>query len=254
MHALMPAKGFFVIIFEGRTGSSYTITALNKHPGILCYPEIMANFDHEQQKAMWEALTRGESIATINPYAEYHLYNWGTRIQKGNFVVVGFKTKIQDVCSVSVFYDLIQKHQFKLIYLKRQNLLKAAVSWINARRLNEQVQGHWNATNKMQVQGPLHVDLDELIVELRRRIRFERWHVDFFEAYDGDKRIFYYEDLLANEKDFFVNMQDFLGVGRRSLKGHFVKNTPDQLRDAVVNYTEVRDLCVGTYFERFLHE
>jgi len=45
-----------------------------------------------------------------------------------------------------------------------------------------------------------------------------------------------------------------LGVDDAEMEGRFLKNTPDRLEDAILNYDEIRHLFVGTYFDRFFEE
>ena len=246
-----PSRGFYVIIFEGRTGSSYTVSALNQHPNVFCYPEVLARCNQMQQRELLDALILGKSITHINPYAEDPMY--GARFERSH-EVGGFKVKLNDVYELEKFLDYLERHKFKLIYLKRQNILKSAISWMNARRLRRQYGFRWNPISKSEVQGALYIDPDVLLDELAVRIRYERWHETFYDAYAGKKRIFYYENLMQNEARFFGDMFGFLEVARHPVRGTFFKNTPDQLHEAVINYDEIRDLCVDTYFERFLDD
>lgn len=250
-----PSQDFFVIIFEGRTGSSYTISCLNSHPNVLCYPEILVRRPHHIQKEILDGIAQGHAIekwpqVIINPR-----YFHALPADKTSFEAIGLKTKLQDVKSVSHFFDYLHKHKFRLLYLKRHNVIKSALSKLNGRRLVKKYgDGHWNALRKEQVQGAFYVPPNALLTQLEERIRFEKWHQCFFELYQGYKKQFYYEDLLRDEKHFMLQVLNFLDVEDCALQGRFFKNTPDALQDAILNYDEIRKLFSNSYFDRFFVE
>ena len=247
-----PKAGFFVIIFEGRTGSSYTVSCLNGHPHVLCYPEVLARENSPLQKKILNGMIDGAAIeqissAWINPHYFHTLPT-----KRDVYQTVGFKTKLQDVWQVSQFDSFLHQHKFRLIYLKRRNLIKSALSMLNARRLvGKYGDGNWNASHKEQVQGAFYVPPDALIAQLQKRIRLEAWHQRFFDLYAENKQQFFYEDLLEDEAKFMRRLLSFLDVDDKTVQGLFFKNTPDQLEQAILNYDEIRSLFVNTYFERF---
>ena len=253
--ARMPTQCFFVIIFEGRTGSSYTVSCLNSHPNIFCYPEVLAHHSLEIQQKILKRVAHGQKIEGLPQVRLNQRYFHGDLQPENTFQAVGFKTKLHDVADVSRFYDYLHQNKFCLIYLKRRNVIKSAISMLNAHRMVRTFgPAHWNASDQKQVQGAFYISPGALLKQLEARICYEKWHQTFFTAYKKKKKVFYYEDLLQNERDFFFQILDFLGVDDAKMEGRFFKNTPDRLEDAILNYDEIRHLFAGTYFDRFFEE
>lgn len=250
-----PKRCFFIIVFEGRTGSSYAVSCLNSHPDIFCYPEILAHHSAIEQQDILTRLADGEKIeksaqVNLNP-----MYFHGGMKQAGVLQAVGFKAKLQDIWRVSDFYDYLYRYRFRLIYLKRRNIIKSALSMLNAHHLvREYGDGHWNASRKGQVQGAFYVPPDDLLTQLQERIHLEKWHQRFFDLYEEDKIQLSYEDMLQDEGHFMSRMLGFLQVQQNTLRGRFLKNTPNRLQDAILNYDEIQRLFLNTYFERFFDD
>lgn len=253
LHPRRPSKCFFAIIFEGRTGSSYVASCLNSHPDVLCYPEILDHRNARSQMAILELLFDGRPVETLNPYAKDRRYTHGSIQQKGHLQAVGFKTQLQRVLHLQHFFGRLRGNGCKLLYLKRRNVIKSVLSVCNAQRLHRRYR-LWNAEYRDQVQGALYIEPERFAEELYRRLQIERGHELFFEAYDLEKRIFYYEDLLGDQEAFFHHLLAYMGVDFRDMKGTFLKNTPDRLSEAIINYEEIRSLFAGTHFEQFFEE
>lgn len=250
-----PETCFFVILFEGRTGSSFTVSCLNSHPNVLCYPEVLAHRSAKEQRQLLKHIFLGKPLERLPFVMLNKRYFHGGIVPVQPLQCVGFKTKLQDVARVSKFHGYLHDHNFRMIYLRRRNLIKSALSMLNAHRLVQKFgQGHWNASHKEQVQGAMYVSPDDLLAELTVRIRHEVWHQRFFDLYAGKKRVFFYEDLVRDARAFLEGVQDFLDVPYHDLKGVFLKNTPDRLTDAILNYDEIYALFEDTCFERFFEE
>ena len=84
----------FVLLFVGRTGSTYLITALNSHPEVVAYGESLEEFKE------------GESSAQLD-----RVRNLLTPRFVGRIKVLGFKTKRVDVLDPSSFAQLLHKNQ-----------------------------------------------------------------------------------------------------------------------------------------------
>ena len=248
---LQPSTVFFVVIFEGRTGSSYLVSCLNSHPRVLCYPEILADVGPRRQERIVSAIVNGHPVEKINPYASDKRYYHEPSGQKRDLEAVGFKTKLYQVRNLERFFFSLQDNAFKLIYLKRKNIIKSVLSLCNAHNLRREY-GIWNAEHENRVLGAVHVDPEVFVRKLKERILLESAHEKFYEAYGGEKKIWYYEDLVSDQDGVFCALQNYLNVTHLQLSGKFFKNTPDTLSDAIENYDEIRNLFIGTSFEQFL--
>lgn len=245
-----PSKDFFAIIFEGRTGSSYVVSVLNRYPSLLCYPEILADQSGPGQKKILNALVKGFPVETLNAQAANAQYYHNNLDQKRNLEAVGFKVKLNQVIHLEHFCGFLERHAFKLIYLTRKNLVKSAVSELNAERLRKQYRRS-NAQIQAHVQGSLYVAPRILERELRRREKLTQAHCLFYKACQTVKYTFYYEDLLADQAPFFHTLFAVLEVSPRPHRGNFLKNTPDDLSDAIENYTEIRQYFQDTRFNEY---
>lgn len=246
-----PSACFFVLLFEGRTGSSFVVSSLNTHPNVLCYPEILADRGGNRQRMILDALFAGRPVEHLNPCAANARYfKHGAHLPK-DLTAVGFKVKLQQVHDVPELHDILVGREVRLVYLRRLNIVKAAVSEINAHRLWRKT-GLWNAERADQIQGGIAVDPHRLVKRLRRRERLEAAHRAFFSLYDAPKVEILYEDLMKDEPGFFTRLLDFVGVADRPLQGSFYKNTPDLLHRAIHNYEEVSRFLSRRGFESYL--
>jgi hypothetical protein len=64
----------------------------------------------------------------------------------------------------------------------------------------------------------------------------------------------YYEDLLIDERTIFARVLSFLEVQPKPLQGGTLKNTSDDLREAISNFDELRSHYLGTPYEQMLDE
>ena len=251
----IPSKTYFAIVFEGRTGSSYVVSCLNSHPGVMCYPEVLQDLSAEQQDKVLRLLVSGEPIERINPRTAQPAYFHGPIGSGTDLAAVGFKTKLSDVCDVRWLRRALAQGNFRLVYLKRRNIVKAVVSELNVSRLRRRFgPGVSNVCSRDHVLGHLHVDPEQLVAKLRRRIEREEAHERFYKSYPASKIRLFYEDLLADRSGFFARLLSFLKLPDLPLKGRFVKSLPDDLRVGIRNYSEIRHLLSETHFQQLLEE
>lgn len=247
----MPSGCFFALAFEGRTGSSHVVSSLNTHPDALCYPEILADVKGPRQKDVLDAFFEGRPVERECPHAANARYFGGRHVTKARFHAVGFKLKLQQVHDLPGFHARLASPSVRLVYLKRKNLVKAAVSEINAQRLWRKT-GLWNAEEPSQVQGGVKVNPDRLVRALERRGALERAHRAFFEICGNPRLELQYEDLLADRDTFLSRLLAFLELEDLPMAGGFYKNTPDCLREAILNYREVSRVLKGRGYGEYL--
>jgi hypothetical protein len=246
----------YLIMFEGRNGSSQLVSLLNAHANSLCYPELMPALEMAAQGKAIAAVARGLDLREINGYAaddNYYPQGFEQKWRTGPFTSVGFKSKISDFKNLVSALDDLEGADYRLIYLRRQNTLKAVLSWINGQRLATKTQ-HWNARHPGEIQGPVSVDMMDFREGLRRRQMVESLHKWFFDNYRGRKTVVFYEDMLANQYAFLAKILNFLDSPsvQSSFVGCFLKNTPDSLKTAVLNYDDLVREFGKTEFARYL--
>ncbi len=247
-----PSKCRFAILFIGRTGSSHVVSCLNSHPDILCYGEILKANKPQNQDLLFDCIERGEALENFSHWALPDRYIHDSTLAPRKLACVGFKSKISDVADLSRFRDQLHEGNYRIIYLDRQNLVKRALSGINSRRLHAE-HNIYNAVNTSQVQGPVEIDPRELLLKIENALASKAQIDTFIGNLKLAKLVLTYEQLLANESAFFRQLFQFLEVADAPVTGNIYKNTPDDLRLALINYDEVARALAGSPYAHFLH-
>ena len=219
----------FILLFIGRSGSSYIIDMLNSHPKIISERELLVPFkDSESEHNCLESLYNKE--------------------RDDNITAVGFKTKLTDVHDVEQFTGMLDEFDTKIIYLYRDNVIKQTVSRINRKRLHEDREHH-NLEKGDKKLPAFSIETDE----------FKKWFeetnnrsLEIHEYVHNVKRPqlrISYEDLLENHDLVFDRIFDFLDIEPHKMESKLVKNTSDDLKDVIVNYDELKNLYKNTKYE-----
>ena len=225
----------FVLLFQGRSGSTYLTQAIRSHP---------------QVKA------RGERVGGLpeNPRQLEKMSAFLLRDCQPECRAIGFKKKLRDIRDHRGFAALLTSLDARIIHLERRNVVKRAVSLFNALRLHEKT-GAWNLYSRSnELRTRLHIDPDELEARLEEYRVGRSQLLGFIAEARRPTLTLYYEDLLASH-DAVLNMAfGFLGVDRHAGRGHCHKNTSDNLREALVNFDELRAAYAGSEYEEMFDE
>jgi LPS sulfotransferase NodH len=218
----------FVILFPGRVGSTYLVSALAEHP------EVVAD---------------GERLSGLRPRGAEAQLAWARTFLRGPVVgrarARGFKTKLRDVQDPQGFADLVGDLDVRVLLMSRRNDVKHAVSRVTAKDLHEAT-GRWNRYDEAgAAPAPVHVDLERFHRLLDGVIADKAEIADYVRSLDRPTLEVEYEQLLAGPTAVFAQVQEFLGVRPRDLRGATVKNTSDDLRDVVANFDELRASVTG---------
>ena len=228
----------FVVLFIGRAGSSYLRELLNSHRMISMRPEILVKFKEEGDAKGQMRIVR-QVLFSPAPKSYAHC--------------LGFKTKLRDVLDQEAFSTLLQESSCSIISLKRYNIVKHAVSRLNARRLFR-TQGLWNITSNEQSLGPLTIEpckLRELIIDMQEQQR----EIDVFV---NNLRLptmeVFYEDLLDNKEQCLQRICCFLGAPYLNMRSNLLKNTDNCLEGAIENFPEVCQEFLGSEYYHLLFQ
>jgi hypothetical protein len=233
-----PANGLqrFTIFFQGRSGSTYLVEALDSHPRIRCEIEQLVGLRKtgaDGQLKWIEQFFAGEEEPRVS--------------------AVGFKTKLDDMLDKGAIAELLRRVDAKVILLSRLNVMKMIVSWFNSERLYEAT-GEWNQYPPGSRMDPFEVDLEKfdrrLGLVLHGKARLEA----YVRSLKLPKLQVCYEDLLTNEQRTLRQICDFLGVEAMPLQGRCIKTTSDDLRQVVTNYDELYAQYKGTHYQIMLDE
>lgn len=223
----------FVILFTGRSGSSYLASMLNSHQNILCEGEMLAQIISSGEQP-------GKQIEWSRRFFE--------SARSNDVLAVGYKTKVDDVVDTKGFAGILTTMDVKIIHLTRENLVKQVVSAINAKRLHEKT-GQWNVRDEGDRLGALAVDPAQFDRVLRNRINGESRLAAFVAELQLPTLRVLYEDLLAAREETIRGICTFLGVPYEHVVSEFKKHTPDDLRTVISNFDELKMGYAGTPFE-----
>jgi LPS sulfotransferase NodH len=222
----------FVILCQGRSGSTLLGELLSSCPEISAAGEILA----EPGRAGWPAqrsrLERfvGSSAAPAARAAGF---------KATGFKATGFKAKLSDVLDAESFGSLLREKGFHLVLLRRRNLVKQALSWIYADRLFER-HGVWNVDRDGIEFEPLSIDGDDLLRRIEALERGREALRRFVGACGLATTALDYEDLREPARDEAGRVARALGVTPSGpLEAKVRKHTPDRLADAVANPAEL---------------
>jgi LPS sulfotransferase NodH len=220
----------YLVLFQGRAGSTHLKAHLRSHPQIHAEGEIL------------DELPRDWSMQVSRMRALYQSrYAYPTRC-------VGFKTKLSTVADVQQLAAFVTTQNVRIIHLHRDNPVKLAVSIVRAARLRE-LYGVWNRHLEGIHLGAFAISRDEFAAAIRRVGQYKRL-ADFVNTLTVPRLDISYENLLASERATIANVLDFLSVRDWPTRSRTYKNTPDRLADAVTNLRELREAFpeYDTYF------
>ena len=244
----------FVVIFEGRNGSSHLASLLNTQADVLCYPKILPQLDLDRQLESASLAAADVRKACLHAGDDhYFIQGFDQKWNMRPFKAFGFKARGKDFKNIVAMMARLEGMNYRLIYLRHENILKAALSLINGQRLADQT-NQWNARTPGEIQRPVEVNLQFFKHGLAHRQVVESLHQWFYETFAGEKTAFFYEDMLGNQERVLSQVLEFIGVPaeRAPAVGTFFKNTPDSLSGAILNYDEFVQEYKDTNFAKYL--
>src|ERR687896_159339 len=139
----------FVILFMGRSGSTYLIGTLASHPEIVAKWEgvVGSKDDGDAQ------LKRARKFLTQPPH--------------GRYIAVGFKSKLGEVEDREGFATLLREVGARIILLGRRNSVKHVVSRVNSEQIYNAT-GYWNLWNEEDRLPPSTIDVADFDRRLER--------------------------------------------------------------------------------------
>jgi LPS sulfotransferase NodH len=220
-----------VILFPGRTGSTFLVSALDAHPKVEAKGEVLDGLRAEgvdAQRAWVDRYLRGPVV--------------------GRSKVIGFKTKLRDVLDKEAFTAAVERYNTQIIVLDRRNDVKHAVSRITARVLRDRT-GRWNRYEGSAGLGLIEIDPEDFASRLSA-VEEEKGVIRSYVAgLDRPHLYIDYEDLCADPPATFEKVFKYLGVASLPVAGVTLKNTSDDLREVISNFDALRKLYAGTPYE-----
>jgi LPS sulfotransferase NodH len=228
----------YVILFIERDGSTYLTSLLTSHPDVNA---IFERFAVMKQK--------GENAADQLRWAN----NFFTPPIIGRKAAIGFKTKLVDVMDLEGFARLLTRKKCHIVQMQRVNRIKAVVSRINAKRLHD-ASGKWNLYNETDRMPAVVIDLEEFDRNLKEREAADEELNAYVNRLGLPTLKIHYEDLLRERDKALQGIFSFLGLRAWNVRTKTLKNTKDDLREAVANFDELRARYAGTQYELMFDE
>ena len=212
----------FLILFPGRTGSSWLVDGLSRHPAICVEGEVLVGRSAAAQEKIYKRILGAGS---------------GPRAS-------GFKTKLKDVADPESLRRCVRENNVVVISMQRADLLRLALSRINARRLYEAT-GAWNVRDGAKPMGDGEVSAEELAKALSDCRSDVRSLEEFVGSLGVEPHVIEYADIIDSPESVLAKAQNWIGVEAMSLLSSVVKNTNENLAHAVSNFAELRDEMSG---------
>jgi LPS sulfotransferase NodH len=244
--ARQPDRTHYVILFQGRAGSSFLVDALGRLPGVVAEGEMLVGLDpargsfaNRLRRLFRPGPDDGPAQFQTDTTRHFYAAAWpGAR-------AIGFKTKVRDVYDLEAFARVLTACDVRAIALDRRNAVKQAVSNLNADRLHQAL-GEWNLPDGKARLGPFTAepaDFDDAL----RRVVFAQEMLDVFVRHLRVPVLrLEYEDLLREPAGWFGSVCRFIGVPPAEPRSAVAKNTDDDLRSVLLNFDELKARYDGT--------
>ncbi len=228
---LVAADPRFVIVTTGRTGSELLVSLLDSHPRIVCDSEVLSIPRAHPRRLVLRRSTRARARGCAY-----------------GFKLVAEHARLQGPHDRSAFLRGFAERGFRIILLKRRDLLQQVVS--SARGIET---GHHHRQRDRAEFTPMRVDPVAVLCSLAW---FEDGITFIRSALAGVPmlELTYEDDLLEPEQQQRAaeRVCEFLGVSPAPVKTDLVKLAPRSLTDQLENFDEVAALLAQTRFASLL--
>lgn len=230
----------YVVIFQGRSGSKYLHELMSLHSEIEAYTEVF----HERKKR----------------------YNSSSQVMRKldslfSDKVSGFQFRFPR--HFNEFPEVVKwmeenSHDLKVIFLHRDNKLKAAISQENVKSLKEEYGRPHLRRNDERSSKKITVDVEQVVDQtLRREVlhkKYSRWVKSKF-----DHLFISYEDLCDDRERELERLLEFFDLPKDKYlqvlgdyESNLVKAVSNHISDAVDNYDELVEKCREAGVEKYL--
>lgn len=229
----------FFIYTRGRTGSTVLTDLLNSHPDMLCDYEIFS-ISNTKSKIKYPLL---------------YVNSCSKRATVKNKPVYGFKVKIEQLKNehgykdiaglLKMFYD----NGWKIIYLKRENILSHSISGIIS-----------NKTNIFHVRNGNNFLHEKINIDCRHLLDVMKYFDDLGKQEEQSLKnvphvnVSYETDLLdnSNHQKTADRIFDFLGINACPVNTGLKKIIPENLKNFIQNYEEMHEAVSSSEYSKYL--
>lgn len=219
----------FVIFGRGRSGSTALVSLLDSLPNLYCDGEIL-------------------NQPVPSPYSHVLARCGNSKSDIYGCKILSYQIKdVQPIDDREGFIHRLHDNNFKIIYLKRENLIFHALSNIRARKF-----GFHNNKEKHN-HGKITIDLDHLLKWMKGSEELDTYEKLLLK--DFQPLSLTYEKHLLNSENHQSTVKlvtDYLGVECGTAKTNYRKLSPKKLQDSVANYHELVSFLDNTPYAKYL--
>ncbi len=219
----------FFIFGRGRSGSTLLVDILNGIPELFCDGEIFANGIKNEHCTIHRRIS-------LHPSKFY------------GFKVLGYQLYKSGETRQMAFLDYLQNNGFQMIYLRRENLVKHAISNIRARNFTFHSKMGTNE-NKMMVNPN---ELLKWVTGSEKQYQIEKQIIARFPHVE----LIYERNLeQINDQQATLNvLSNFLGTRKALVQTKYKKISPNRLLDSIENYDEIEMVLKNTPYNIYLND
>ena len=230
----------YMILFEGRTGSTMMGQMLNQHTDIIHIGEDVSHLQEQGWEAQktWMDRLYFDTANVEDP-----------RIKPGA-LAVGFKVKLRRIASPPALSSYLEQHQIRVMHMTRENKIKQIVSSIRAIDLYR-ASGNYNTDGKNPIPLPQQqeIPLERFNSTLLWLLEAEQQLDCFISKLKVPVIKITYEELFRNRQNTLSRIFEFLHVETRGdVLPETRKITPDDLQQVLTNYGELKHFYRHTRF------
>lgn len=230
-----PPETRFILFGRGRSGTTALVNLLDALPAVHCEGEILHDY-------------------VPSPFV--HVRGRSRRARSAGYGCKILSYQLRDVQSAldaprTVLRRLHHRHGFDLLYLRRTNLLRHALSNIRARR----DQFHRRKTDATGQSPSLDVDPEHVLDWMRRSEALQQYEAELLEGLPYLSLTYeeHIRDPSAHQSTVDL-ICDYLDLPSAPVETEYAKVAPRSLRKGVSNYEELVRHLEGTQHESFLGE
>lgn len=230
MESTLPIR-FILLMPWGRVGSNLLFAILQKSA-----PMKVNN------EGLNPLRTSGEQEAWLQNYYEFDSQN-------ASHTHIGSKQNLLAIHDLERFSRMLHDGAVRVVRLRRDNLVKAAVSQMRAKQYADQTAAEtgtprWGIRSGQPPMGPTHLDPGAL---LKRIGIMEEQHKRLMGAFlDEPVLDIEYEEINGSLVSVVARLRRYLDLPDKRFTVPFVKATPDDLSEAIANFGEIRTRLAGT--------
>ncbi|MEO0896462.1 MAG: hypothetical protein AAFY71_08705 [Bacteroidota bacterium] len=240
--SLNDSQGYpqFIIVGQGRTGSTLLTSLFDSHPDILCQGELLGND--------WKESYR--NILFVEAFILGRAY-------RNRAKVFGFKMKFdhlfrhQNYKDTSSFMQLLSDKGWKVIYLRRNNLFYHSLSQLVAEKHNRAYH-HRSGEGKLS-RKPVEIDRESLMYKIKKSEGNQATALEFLKGIDFHE-VIYERDLMdpEHQKATMNSLYEYVGVRPHEASTNMVKINARPLESIITNVEEVKEFMAETPYAIYM--